>query len=99
MRNLIDNEAPSLFPTDAALPLSIPVDEPSAEELAAHKLAKEFVKWCFSFGREFHNSPDAGNLRYWVQKYNIPQSGAREGDILSQARRLYLKRIEQAIAT
>jgi hypothetical protein len=98
MRNLIDNDAPSLFPTDAT-PLSIPVDEPSPEELAAHKLAKEFVKWCCSFGRDFHNSPDAGNLRYWVQKYRIPHAGVGEDELLSQARRLYLKRIEQAIAT
>jgi hypothetical protein len=57
--------------------------------------AKDFVKWCCSFGPEFRNSPDASNLRYWAHKNKI--NLLNERDILDSAREIYLKRIEQRV--
>jgi hypothetical protein len=59
--------------------------------------AKDFVRWCFSFGTDFHNSPDVTNLRFWVQKNKIRIKNAEESEILETARPMYLKRIEQAV--
>ena len=75
-------EGPSLF--DAPPPQS-------------HRQAKDFVKWCCSFGPEFRNSPDASNLRYWAHKNKIEIDHRDERDILDSARQIYLKRIEQRV--
>jgi len=80
MSDLLQDAPPSLF--DAP---------PPASDLQA----KEFVRWCCSFGSGFRNSPDVTNLRYWARKneMDIPNLN----DILDAARLLYLKRVERAV--
>jgi hypothetical protein len=82
MRELTQDTTASLF--DAPPP-------------ASYLHAKEFIRWCFSFGTDFHNSPDVTNLRYWVQKNKIKIKNNEETEILETARPIYLKRIEQAV--
>ena len=82
MRELSQDVSPSLF--DAPPP-------------ANYLHAKDFVRWCCSFGPNFRNSPDVTNLRYWAQKNKIALKGEDEAEILETARPLFLKRIEQAI--
>jgi hypothetical protein len=83
MRELSQSqEAPSLF--DAPPPQT-------------YLQAKDFVKWCCSFGPEFRNSPDASNLRYWAHKNKIKIDQPDEREILESAREIYLKRIEQRV--
>ena len=67
----------------------------SREEKGTEKLAKDFVKWCFSFGPDFRNSPDITNLRFWAQKNSLKLKSREEDAILEETRPLYLKRIEQ----
>ena len=57
--------------------------------------AKDFVRWCCSFGNGFRNSPDINNLRYWAQKNKIKIKERNEAEILEAARAAFLKRIEQ----
>ena len=59
--------------------------------------AKDFVRWCCSFGPDFRNSPDITNLRYWAQKHKVRMVDREEREILETARPLFLKRIEQAV--
>jgi hypothetical protein len=59
--------------------------------------AKEFVKWCCSFGGEFRNSPDVTNLRFWALKNKMKIKDQDEQEILATARPLFLRRIEQAV--
>ena len=59
--------------------------------------AKEFVRWCCSFGSDFRNSPDVTNLRFWAKKFKIKIKERDEPEVLETARTLLLKRIEQAI--
>jgi hypothetical protein len=82
MRDLTQDTTASLF------------DAPPS---ASYLHAKEFVRWCFSFGTDFHNSPDVTNLRYWVQKNKIRIKNDEETEILETARPIYFKRIEQAV--
>jgi len=67
-------------------------------EQTPEKLAREFVRWCWSFGNDFRNSPDVTNLRFWLQKQNLNYSKADEQPILVEARRQFLKRLEQSVA-
>ena len=76
----ISKETPSLF--DAPPP-------------AATLYAKDFVKWCCSFGADFHNSPDITNLRYWANKTKVRIKEREERTVLEVAQVLFLKRIEQ----
>jgi len=82
MRDLFQDVPASLF--DAP---------PSAKYLHA----KEFVRWCCSFGPDFRNSPDITNLRYWKSKSKIKVNEHEEREVLETARRLFVKRIEQAV--
>jgi hypothetical protein len=82
MRELSQDPSPSLF------------DAPPPE---SYLHAKDFVRWCFSFGNDFRNSPDITNLRYWAQKNKVKINGRDEGEILETARPLFLKRIEQSV--
>jgi hypothetical protein len=82
MRELSQESVPSLF--DAPPP-------------PTYLHAKEFVRWCCSFGADFHNSPDVTNLRFWAQKNKIKIGGRDEPEVLDRARELFLKRMEQAI--
>jgi hypothetical protein len=59
--------------------------------------AKEFVRWCCSFGPNFRNSPDVINLRYWAKKEKVKVKEQDEPEILEIARPMFLKRIEQAV--
>jgi hypothetical protein len=74
--------APSLF------------DAPPAQ---SYLDAKEFVRWCCSFGGEFRNSPDITNLRFWAQKNKMKFKEQDEREIIETARPMFLKRIEQAV--
>jgi hypothetical protein len=57
--------------------------------------AKDFVRWCCSFGTNFRNSPDIANLRSWAQKNNVKIKERDEAEILQAAQAAFLKRIEQ----
>jgi hypothetical protein len=57
--------------------------------------AKEFVRWCCSFGNDFRNSPDIANLRYWARTKKVKIKERDEAEILDAARIAFLKRIEQ----
>ena len=57
--------------------------------------AKEFVRWCCSFGNAFRNSPDIANLRYWARTKKVKIKERDEAEILDAARIAFLKRIEQ----
>ena len=59
--------------------------------------AKEFVRWCCSFGNDFRNSPDITNLRYWAHKNKVKIKEREEIDILTVARPEFLKRVGQAV--
>jgi hypothetical protein len=59
--------------------------------------AKDFVRWCCSFGTNFRNSPDGTNLRYWARKNAIQISEREVSEILDIARSMMLKRIEQSV--
>jgi len=59
--------------------------------------AREFVRWCCSFGAEFRNSPDIMNLRFWAQKNQVKIDHTVEREVLETARPLFLKRIEQQV--
>jgi hypothetical protein len=75
-------DAPSLF--DAPPP-------------ASYVYAKDFVRWCCSFGAGFRNSPDVTNLRYWSKKNDVKIKEREEAEILDTARSIFLKRVEQAV--
>jgi hypothetical protein len=59
--------------------------------------AKEFVRWCCSFGSDFRNSPDITNLRYWANKSGTSIKERDEAETLETAREMFLKRIDQAV--
>ena len=87
-------ETPSLF--DAPLLAGTPDVLPQAsEDKGTSQLAKDFVRWCFSLGGNFHNSPDLANLRFWAEKTKSKIDQTEERDILAIARPLFFKRIEQ----
>src|SRR5207244_11692267 len=48
--------------------------------------AKDFVRWCCSFGSDFRNSPDVANLRYWARKNKVKIIESDEVEILEAAR-------------
>jgi hypothetical protein len=82
MREVSQDAYPSLF------------DAPPPE---SYVQAREFVRWCCSFGTEFRNSPDVANLRFWAQKNKIKIKPYDEVEILDTARPLFFRRIEQAV--
>jgi hypothetical protein len=59
--------------------------------------AREFVRWCFSLGDGFRNSPDGTNFQSWLKKEKIKVSKAEESEILLEARRLFMKKLEQHV--
>ena len=69
-------------------------DPPPTESVSQ---ARDFVKWCCSFGTTFRNSPDITNLRYWAQQNKVKIKDRAEAEILQAARTVYLKRIEQQV--
>ena len=77
------------------LPPATAVDEPSKDEKGTVRLAKDFVRWCYSFGAGFRNSPDITNLRYWAQKSKLKIKEREGAEILEIARPIFFKRLEQ----
>ena len=90
----ISQETLSLF--DVPPPAAVPdILEATKDEKGTDKLAKDFVRWCFSFGATFRNSPDATNFRYWAQKTRSKMKDSEEDEILATARALFFKGVEQ----
>ena len=97
MRNATPIETPSLFTPELLTGTdSLDVVAEGAEK-SPEILARNFVRWCWSFGSEFRNSPDITNLRSWLQKGSVQPSLVEEEEILVEARRLFLKKVEQAV--
>jgi hypothetical protein len=91
MADMSELATPSLFDsTSSEIPLA-DIGSGSSE-----KLARDFVRWCFSFGETFRNSPDATNLKYWAKKAKLKIRESDEAGILSEARKLYQKRLIQS---
>jgi hypothetical protein len=96
MRHASPLETPSLF-TPELLNGDESTDVVANPEKSTDANAREFVRWCWSFGSDFHNSPDITNLRSWLRKGRLSPSASEEEEILVEARRLFLKRVEQAV--
>jgi len=86
MRNELALDTPNLFS-----PENIVAETP----IGAH--ASDFVRWCFSMGESFRNSPDATNFQSWLKKNDIKVSKAEEAEILVEARRLFNRKVEQHV--
>jgi hypothetical protein len=95
MRNATSIESPNLF-TAELLNGNATVEDP-VESTQQSVYARDFVRWCCSFGNEFRNSPDITNLRNWMRKEGIDPTASEEEGILMEARRLFLKKVEQAV--
>jgi hypothetical protein len=89
------SQSPSLF-TSEVLNGADPLDI-VAQESAVDVLSREFVLWCWNVGSNFHNSPDITNLRSWVRKRGTTLASSEEAEVLVEARRLFLKKVEQAV--
>ena len=59
--------------------------------------ARDFVLWCFSPGDGFRNSPDNTNFQVWLKKVQLKVSKTEENEILTEARRLFNKKVEQHV--
>ncbi len=94
----LQQQTPSLFDFSPAPSGPEPAGE-LKEEKGPDRLAKEFVRWCCSFGPEFRNSPDVTNLRYWAHKNKLKIKEREEAQILDSARQLFLKRVEAQTKT
>ena len=64
---------------------------------AAVTQAKDFVRWCWSFGTDFRNSPDIANLRYWAQKNKVKIKDRDEAEILQAYPDLEAEDIKEAL--
>ena len=96
MRHVTPLDTPSLF-TPELLNGNESLDVVSSPEKSTDVHARDFVRWCWSFGNDFHNSPDITNLRSWLRKGQLSPSASEEEEILAEARRLFLKKVEQAV--
>jgi len=96
MRHATPLETPSLF-TPELLDGTQSLDIVASPEKSTDVMARDFIRWCWSFGSDFHNSPDITNLRSWLRKGQLEPSASEEEEILVESRRLYLKRVEQAV--
>ena len=96
MRNATSIEAPSLFEPLLNPDLEKP-EKLDHQEKNSDRIARDFVRWCWSFGNDFRNSPDITNFRSWQHKTNVKLSAVEEDEILVEARRLFLKKVEQAV--
>ena len=97
MRHVTPIEPPSLFSPellDGTDSLDI---VPQSAEKSPEFLARDFVRWCWSFGNEFRNSPDITNLRFWLRRGKVSPSSDEEEEILAEARRLFLKKVALAV--
>ena len=95
MRHATPIETPSLFTPELLTDAS--VENVVENEKSSAAIARDFVRWCCSFGNDFRNSPDITNLRVWMRQGNMDTSSSEEEEILAEARRLFLKKVEQAV--
>jgi len=86
MRNDLTVDTPSLFSPEVI-----------AAETPAGNHAREFVRWCWSLGDNFRNSPDATNFQFWMKRAKVKISKSEESEVLSEARRLFMKKVEQHV--
>ena len=86
---------PSLFDNPPAVVPPAVAETPAREVRRCEQIAKDFIRWCFSFGPNYRNSPDVINLRTFCQTTKMKVRDTEEREVLVEARRLYLKRIEQ----
>jgi hypothetical protein len=86
MQNEMMSATPDLFAPENVL---------AESPIGTH--ARDFVRWCFSHGDGFRNSPDATNLQSWLKKGKIKVSRAEESEILEEARRMFMKKLEQHV--
>ena len=69
----------------------------STKPTTSAQIARTFVRWCFSLGADFRNSPDETNLRSWAADKGLPYKTSQERQILKNARELYLQRITSSM--
>ena len=96
MRHATPSETPSLF-TPELLNGNEAIQVTENAETATDVMARDFIRWCWSFGSDFHNSPDITNLRSWLKKEALSPAPSEELEILVEARRINLKKVEQAV--
>jgi hypothetical protein len=94
MHNLT-NDSSSLFPTEGILAEAAHRAAEAPEDKKAEKIAREFVKWCCGFGADFRNSPDRTNFSFWSAKTKLKLKDSEHQEVLSEAQRLFAKKIEQ----
>ena len=97
MRHETSLETPSLFSPELLSGGEAVETVTKSSETSSAAVARDFVRWCCSFGSDFRNSPDITNLRVWIRKGAMDVSSSEEDEILVEARRLFLKKVEQAI--
>jgi hypothetical protein len=88
-------ESPGLFD---ALPDAATTDVAAtvpAAEIRPERVARDFVRWLFSFGPDFRNSPDMTNLRFWLNRQKLDFRNGEEREIAAEARALFAKKVEQ----
>jgi hypothetical protein len=93
MRNITSVDPPNLFTPN----LVTDVQPAVSPESTSGSLARDFVRWCWGVSEDFHNSPDISNLQFWLQKSKGQATRVEEDEILVEARRLYLKKVEQSV--
>ena len=86
MRNETSTEIPELF-----TPENVVAESPIGNH------AREFVRWCFSVGDGFRNSPDYTNFQTWLKKSSTRISKTEESEVLAEARRMFSKKVEQHV--
>lgn len=97
MRHETSLETPSLFAPELLTGGEVVETVAETTDSSSVAAARDFVRWCCSFGTEFRNSPDITNLRVWMRKCSMSASSSEEEEILMEARRLFLKKVEQAV--
>lgn len=68
-----------------------------AKVMSSAQVARTFVRWCFSLGADFRNSPDETNLRSWSAGQGVPYKSSQERQVLKNARELYSQRIATSL--
>ena len=97
MRHETSLETPNLFAPELLTRGETVETVTESPDTSFAAVARDFVAWCCSFGSDFRNSPDVTNLRVWLRKGAMDVSSSEEEEILLEARRLFLKKVEQAV--
>jgi len=88
---------PSVSTSDLLTPDLFTAAEAAAEESPSQAIARDFVRWCWSFGGDFRNSPDINNLRFWLKKSSMSPSPNEEGEILVGAREMFMNKVRLSV--